>query len=474
MSDDNNYKHDVRGFRWQDTKIEIGRINRQPPDIGIFDPPTRCFIINQEWWTIVSGMVDWLADVAAWPAAQDEEYAAIKEIQRFMQGVECMDFALRQSPADNCILQQTLDGGTTWTDVFDFSLCATIQDQSNSVNIQNAITYVQPTFQDTYNDYITNYVAAPSDVHPDLAYSAENRTELNAAYCNAVWTLVNILADNSIEYYRDFNELQNEINIGIAIATVVLSVIALAGAVPTAGASLAALAPLAALWGVSIGVAATLGNALVDSYQAHTIDQFQDTNAREEVACYIVENLSGEDNTHATMIATIQGHTLTDNAAAIADVLAIVIEAPATYAAFLEKWQNNLEYAEAGIELFCPCEIGTSSPEIGLGNCSTLVPLLGILTWQHDDIWHLSSETNGAEERAQLQREGIGKFRILTATLVSGVRMPPFHSWQIDGGVCTATVDDQPNPAFQDMLHYGFYDNTGVPFVVEIRFVDVD
>ena len=124
---------------------ELGKVNRTVPTVGIFDAPIRCFKINHEWWGLVGGMVHLLADVSAWQDAQDESYPPIIEILKFMQGVECADGVepmLRQKPTDDCVLQQSLDGGETWVDAFDFSLClahqtTTITGQLQLIEQQN-------------------------------------------------------------------------------------------------------------------------------------------------------------------------------------------------------------------------------------------------------------------------------------------------------------------------------------------------
>jgi hypothetical protein len=51
--------------------IRIGDIDRVPPTPGIFDEPTYCFKVNQEWWAIISGMIEWLASAEAWRDAED-------------------------------------------------------------------------------------------------------------------------------------------------------------------------------------------------------------------------------------------------------------------------------------------------------------------------------------------------------------------------------------------------------------------
>lgn len=138
---------------------ELGTVNRTPPEVGIFDSPTRCFIVNTEWWAHIAGMVHLLADVTAWQEAENEEYFAIREILKFMQGMECMDFQLRQNPTDDCLLEQTTDGGETWTTAFDFSLClnpkiAILNSQLATIEIQNM---VNDGFSPTQTTIFDNY-----------------------------------------------------------------------------------------------------------------------------------------------------------------------------------------------------------------------------------------------------------------------------------------------------------------------------
>lgn len=339
--------------------IDIGKVARTPPSVGIFESPTRCFVVNVEWWSHIAGMVHWLADVASWQDAEDESYFAIKEILRFMQGMECMDFQLRQSPDDNCILEQSLDGGTTWTDVFDFSLCNTIQDKSYQVAIQNEVVNVQQSFLDIYNDYSTNYAGFPGDVHANLAPPTGDDSALRAALCNALIELVNKACGAAVDFYTEsVNQSQAEANFLLAVAAFTLTALALAAAIPTAGASLVALGSSATLIAAGVGLGAGLANYLVDFWQQHTIDQFQDESAKEDVACFLFDCLDGGDASLADFQACLTGTIAGANQQAILDFLEILFQHDSTYAAFLEKWSNNEEFAQAGIELHCPCLTG--------------------------------------------------------------------------------------------------------------------
>lgn len=339
------------------------------PQSGIFDDPVRCYKINDRWAVIVMGMVSWLLDPDLWKDATDERYIAIQEISKFLQGMECMSFELRQNPTNMCLIEQSFDGGQTWSTAFDLSACQSIVDGSQTViNNQQYSEYFNNYFQDVYNDYVNNYVNDPTDVYPDLAYGVGNDAALDAAYCNAVYTLVSASADVAISGIQEIDELQSEFNIGIAITGFILTAIALAGALPTAGASLAALGGVATLWGASVGITATVANNLLNQWQNSTIDQYQDTAAIFEVTCFLVNNVSGDTYDSGSFSAALLNHGLTGNAAVIADNLRILIQETPTKAAFLEKWNNNLQYAQAGIELFCPCGGGAYYVDFTTGN----------------------------------------------------------------------------------------------------------
>ena len=330
-----------------------------PEDVLIFDEPTRCYRINKQWAAYVMGMVSWLAEIAPWRDAQDESYFAIEEIQKFLRGVECMAFGLRQKPTDNCILQQTLDG-EIWTDVFDFSLCATIQDKSYQISIQNQVTNVQETFIDIYNNYTTNYSGLPDSVYPNLAPTpGVDDSALKAAQCNAVWELVRKACDAAVSYYTEsVNQTQGELNFLLGVAAFTFTALALAAAIPTAGASLVAIGGAATLVGAGVGLGGGLANLLVDYWQQHTIDQFQDTAGMEDVSCFLVDCLDGTDSSLTDFRSCLDGTIAGANQQTILDFIEILFEHDSTYAAFLEKWHNNKEYADVGIDLYCPCATG--------------------------------------------------------------------------------------------------------------------
>ena len=342
-------------IRW----LDLPAAKFVPPDVGIQDEPVRCYKINKQWAKFVTGMVSWLADIPVWHDAQDEGYSAVDAFEQFLTGDDCMLYRLRQKPDDACILQESIDGGLNWTDVFDFSACVTIQDKSYQVSIQNQVIQNEETFLDIYNNYTTNYAGLPADVHDNLTPPTGDDSAYRAALCNALVELVNKACDSAVSFYTEtINQAQSEANLLVAIAGFTLTALALAAAIPTAGASLLALGGSATLIAAGVGLGAGLANYLVDFWQTHTVDQFQDAAAKEDVVCFLFDCLESTDVSLEDFRTCLDGTIAGTNQQTILDFIEILFEHDSTYAAFLEKWSNNKEFADAGINLHCPCMVG--------------------------------------------------------------------------------------------------------------------
>lgn len=62
---------------------------RQAPVIGIFDEPTRCYRVNEQWAAHIAGAVSLLTEQQAWVGANDEQHSAIQAILQFLRGTVC-------------------------------------------------------------------------------------------------------------------------------------------------------------------------------------------------------------------------------------------------------------------------------------------------------------------------------------------------------------------------------------------------
>ena len=93
-------------------------------------------------------------------------------------GVTTM-FMLRQNPSDSCELQQSLDGGQTWSTAFDFSLCDIGGAGVTNINISVAQTYIQDLR--TIYDVDINLIGAKLGNNDDYT---------NTALCHALGVLI--------------------------------------------------------------------------------------------------------------------------------------------------------------------------------------------------------------------------------------------------------------------------------------------
>lgn len=101
------------------------------PFASVFDEPLYCMTVNGEWLTHVLGALDVLTAVDTWRGSESDIERARQEVEKLLNQLKqvcagaSMPFQLRQNPLNACQLQQSLDGGQTWTLAFDYAKCGT-------------------------------------------------------------------------------------------------------------------------------------------------------------------------------------------------------------------------------------------------------------------------------------------------------------------------------------------------------------
>ncbi|MGB7342477.1 MAG: hypothetical protein WBC91_26500 [Phototrophicaceae bacterium] len=79
---------------------DIGGLNLSLPAPDIYDEPVRYYKANLQWTGIIESMVDWLADVAPWQDATNEDYSGIRQVIRYIKGIEiptCQLFGMQSN-----------------------------------------------------------------------------------------------------------------------------------------------------------------------------------------------------------------------------------------------------------------------------------------------------------------------------------------------------------------------------------------
>lgn len=331
-----NYNPDDQQIRVVDDEkkqaLFLSQFKYVVPSAGVFDSPYHCYMINAEWAKIVMGFVSWMSTVAVWDDATDDDHAGIQGILEFLsQDGICMGlFQLRQSTTDNCILEQSVDGGYNWTTAFDYSLCfnagLTSESLNSSIDLQDTLIA----------DYDTTVVS----IAPDMVYDATADDDIrDIALCHAINQLVDMMCDAELEYRR-------QIALASEITSIMLAILAVIVTIATAGTAtpfyLAVSSALAGGFGLLFG---GLSEAILN-----------DTDARALVACCMLNDLKGATITETTFEASLDscGFTGGSNEAQLAGAIVQLLTQDEMYISFVDYMQRAYRKAELGL-LDCGC-----------------------------------------------------------------------------------------------------------------------
>lgn len=320
---------------WQSHRNADFAARRPAPATAIQDAPTRCLVINAEWMSLLAGQVERLAFHEVWEGDTDTRENAIENIVQIlsMMGDCGLITDIRQKPDDNCILQYSQDGGLTWVDGFDFSLCLKSE--------------IQPMFDalasGILQDLLDKYDGTANSISEDLVYDGgPDDAFRDIALCNALQIFVDAMCDVEINRRAQAEQFWED------VPEVLESVAIILLAVPIPGARFLAFA--AAAVGVFIEIAGPIWNLA-------TLTALQDENAREQVACSMYEELSGATPTFSAFQTSLDNpqYSPISNAAFIGNAIKAMIQELEIYIAFLQMWADVYPYAKGGFLDICDC-----------------------------------------------------------------------------------------------------------------------
>jgi len=259
-------------------------------------------------------------------------------------GDECASmFKLRQNSANKCLLQQSTDGGATWSTAFDYSLC---RPAGNNYLIEREV----------YNQWqVWQNAVQPSDIHPDApdttftSTTGDSPEVVNArqiALCNACKEYVYAYCEAVRIINADASTASNLVTMGLGIAAAIAAI----AAAPSGGSSLALYMALSAAL-LAGGVAA---------YSALTDAVLDDTDAKDSVACCLYATLRDAAITAENFAEGVNVcPDLSVNAELIRATLANDISNPEAlenqFNSFVEKLGQNFRPAELGLLDDCLC-----------------------------------------------------------------------------------------------------------------------
>lgn len=324
-----------------------------PPETDIFDAPTVQICVNVKWAGHIEGLLDRLLWRDAWLGEFDTQEWAIAQIRKLLVlimrrnpcGDDDMPYLLRQNPSNACQLQQSVDGGVSWTLAFDYSLCA--PSPLLQFNFEQEITNL---FQQ-WSEATTN-----TDINPNaptetfVSSPGETESRINARKMALCYALNLYVAAYCETIKRIIDNATVPANL-VALALDVASAVAAIAAAASAGATLPLYLALSAA-AVSFGVGAY--NDLTDAV-------LNDPAAREAVACLMYTTLRDLEPTAANFATAVNDSPLPEtNAELIRAALALDISNDAglqnQFNAFVNLLGEQLRPAELGLLPACPCE----------------------------------------------------------------------------------------------------------------------
>lgn len=327
---------------------------------------------------------------------------------------------LRQNPENVCQMQQSLDGGDTWTTVFDSSVCQPeipevppmIQFRQNSESpelleqsfddgvtwstafdyskyrprsstVENTIAYNQ--ILETINTYnqIWNDDSSVTTYAPNMVYDGgdtDDDQQRDKAICYAIGAWYDVTKQAVVDYAANKND-----------ALAATSAAGVTAAVSVFGTPFAGFLA-GAVVGVLVKGVSLLGAASQES--AYTA-------ARDEIICCMYEGLKGDTLTQERFQASVSacGFESGSDTEAIRVLINAMVQDQSVYLSFLKAASSGFDYAEFAELPDCPCEDedeGTAN--VALVNAysypSTLTFLGNPTGHPERDIWQVTSEVD--------------------------------------------------------------------------------
>lgn len=215
-------------------------------------------------------------------------------------------FQLRQNPDDPCLLEQSFDGGGTWSTAFNYTLCANTDaltiintwNLTNIFNIEQNATYAG----DIINLYPSwEYDGTPSDAERDAALCAALTQWVDMICEFLIMTIENGNAET-----EDQAQFWSDVSYGMSAAAMSLAVLG--------------IYPVAALFaGTSLLLTAVVIEKIGDWLMGDATP-YRDLDARALVVCAMYEDMQGLTPTYAVWHSALDT-AMTGNAEKIRQVV---------------------------------------------------------------------------------------------------------------------------------------------------------
>ena len=159
-----------------------------PAPTAAFDAePTNCIKINEQWIPMILGALHIFLHEDLFDGDEAARQFVADEAQNLLIAVAhgnsiCLEdgmYLLRQSEADGCVLEQSVDGGLSWTEAFDYSKCVLRKSTTDRLIIYQQLQIYNTNMAIVQNSWGGDIV----NIAPDMVYDGGSNDDLrdNAA-----------------------------------------------------------------------------------------------------------------------------------------------------------------------------------------------------------------------------------------------------------------------------------------------------
>jgi hypothetical protein len=106
----------------------------------------------------------------------------------------------------------------------------------------------------------------------------------------------------------------------------------------------------------AMGLTSSSLNLLFEHWVQTTAEQYQDTDAKEDVLCQVYGSLKGSQVEQVDLISAFEAVSGNANMLAIADACALFASQNAGYVAFILAYRDGIDIGAAGLTNPCPCD----------------------------------------------------------------------------------------------------------------------
>lgn len=269
-------------------------------------------------------------------------------VHQFVIAGECENMIiLRQNPLDDCLLEQSHDGGQTWTTAFNYSLC---KPKMSYTEINNSYTEATTT----YNDIFNRYDGTAESLMP---FAGATDEPVRNSLCLCCHIFISAVSDMVVTLKKQADS-EGDANLN-SVAAALGAGSAVAGGVAglASGAAVSAALVAAAPW-LAVGLAAgALSMIVAQAFNNTDLSIYEDQAAWDELACIVYQGLKDRPINQTVFSASISSGTPESaNALELQSQIQPFFDSLELYLIFLDAWAKAREIFLLEPDVWeCPC-----------------------------------------------------------------------------------------------------------------------